>query len=224
MSADTVCVIPALNAESTVEMVVTSVRRAVPDIVVIGVDDGSTDHTRSVLHRVCNQTIAFDRNRGKGAALRAAFAVAQASGAQTLLTIDADGQHDPSFAPHLLAQLASADLVIGVRQTNTSTVPPQRRFANWLSTAVTQAVIKRPVRDSQSGFRAMRTTVIDAVQARGDRYEFETDFLVRASRAGYTIAEVPIPTIYGPPSHFREIRDTWRVARILWSHRAAVFR
>ena len=224
MTADVVCVIPAFNAEPTIESVVTSVRRTVPDVLIVGVDDGSTDHTRAILHRVCNQIIVFETNRGKGAALRAGFAAAAEKGAKTILTIDADGQHDATFIPHLLVQLAKADIVIGVRQITTKVVPPQRRIANWLSTAATRAVTKWPVRDSQSGFRAIRADVVRAVDARGDRYEFETDFLVRASYAGYTVAEVSVPTIYGPPSHFRKFSDSWRVARILWSHRSAVFR
>jgi glycosyltransferase involved in cell wall biosynthesis len=224
LSKAIVCVIPALNACSTVETVATSVRRAVPGIFLIGVDDGSTDYTRLALRRVCDRTIEFDFNRGKGAALRAAFALIQSMETEAILTIDADGQHDPTFAPKLLTELGCADVVIGVRQINTTTVPSHRRIANWLSTAAIRAVTKWPMRDSQSGFRAIQASVLSRVQPLGNRYEFETDFLVRASYAGCRIAEVTIPTIYGPPSHFREISDSWRVARTLWSHRAAVFR
>jgi hypothetical protein len=56
------------------------------------------------------------------------------------------------------------------------------------------------------------------VDARGDRYEFETDFLLRAARAGFRVAAVPVPTIYGPPSHFREMRDGLRVVDMFCRH------
>lgn len=223
METPVVCIVPALNAEPTVDKVVTALRREVPSAYVIGVDDGSTDGTRSRLRRACDQTIEFDVNRGKGAALRAAFAAATERNANAVLTIDADGQHDPAFAPRLIDRLSAGDVVIGARQINTVTVPPHRRFANMLSSAATRAVTKCPISDSQSGYRAIKADVLRTIEARGDRYEFETDFLVRASRAGFTIVDVPVPTIYGPPSHFREFSDAWRVARILWSHRDAVF-
>jgi glycosyltransferase involved in cell wall biosynthesis len=228
MNGCVVCVVPAFNAEPTIDMVVTALRREVRNAFVLGVDDGSTDGTRARLRRTCDQTIEFDQNRGKGAALRAAFSAAtncaDAGEPHAVLTIDADGQHDPAFAPRLIDRLAVGDVVIGARQINTVAVPPHRRLANVLSSAATRAVTRCPIADSQSGYRAIKTHVLRSVDARGDRYEFETDFLLRASRAGFTIVDVPVPTIYGPPSHFRVVRDAWRVTRTLWSHRSAVFR
>lgn len=219
-----VCVLPAYNVQSTVFDVVGALRRALPYAIVLGVDDGSTDSTRAVLEHACDDMLAFDSNRGKGAALRAAFEYALARHPTApVLTIDADGQHDPAFAPRLLERLADADMVIGTRHIAAVSVPPHRRLANRLSTAATSAVTKLHLADSQSGFRAIRPEVLRRVRARGDRYEFETDFLVRASHAGFRIAEVEVPTIYGPPSHFREIADAWRVARVLWWHRGSVF-
>jgi len=224
MVTPVVCILPALNAEPTIDKVVSGLRREVPHAFVIGVDDGSTDGTRSRLRRACDQTIEFDVNRGKGAALRAGFAAATERNADAVLTIDADGQHDPAFAPRLIDRLSAGDVVIGARQINTLTVPPHRRFANMLSSAATRAVTKCAIADSQSGYRAIKGDVLRRINARGDRYEFETDFLVRASHAGFTIVDVPVPTIYGPPSHFREFSDAWRVARVLWSHRSGLFR
>lgn len=220
-----VCIIPALNAERTVGSVIAAIRNALPGAAIIGVDDGSTDGTRAILRRACDHSIEFDQNRGKGAALRSAFAyVASTWPLRPVLTIDADGQHDTAFAARLLAALAHADVVIGTRQISGLTVPPHRRIANRISSAATRAITRCPISDSQSGYRALRPGVAAAIDARGERYEYETDFLVRASHMGYRIAEVAVPTIYGPPSHFRELSDALRVARVLWSHRAAAFR
>ncbi|MGI8510794.1 MAG: glycosyltransferase family 2 protein [Gemmatimonadaceae bacterium] len=220
-----VCIIPALNAERTVGAVVASIRSVLPGVVVLGIDDGSTDGTRAVLARGCDHVIGFAENRGKGAALRSAFAFAASTwNLRPILTIDADGQHDTAFAPALLDALVRADVVIGTRQITGLSVPPHRRLANRISSAATRAITRCPISDSQSGYRALRPGVALAIAARGDRYEYETDFLVRASHMGYRIAEVAVPTIYGPPSHFREWSDALRVARVLWSHRAAAFR
>ncbi len=220
-----VCVLPAFDAESTAASVIAALRRHVTGAFVLGVDDGSLDATRLVLKRACDHVICFESNRGKGAALRAAFAYAAEHFSRSpVITLDADGQHDPAFAPRLLKALDIADIVIGTREIDTPAVPRHRRIANLVSTAATRAVTRLQLKDSQSGFRALRPEVVGAIEAQGDRYEYETDFIVRAAHRGYRIAEVGIPTIYGPPSHFRELVDSWRVARVLWSHRAAAFR
>jgi glycosyltransferase involved in cell wall biosynthesis len=220
VSADPVvaCVVPALDAAGTVGRIVRGLRAALPHALVVGVDDGSTDGTRAVLAAACDRVVAFDENRGKGAALRAGFDAARALGAEAVLTIDADGQHDPAFAPRILGALSRADLVIGTRDRRRTGMPVHRRVSNALSSAAISRCAGCPLPDSQSGYRAIRRELLDLVHAVGDRYEFETDFLIRAARAGWRIAGVPIPTIYGAPSHFREVRDAMRVIGTIWRH------
>lgn len=219
-----VTIVPAYNAEATAGRVVKDVKRHLPRTFVIGVDDGSTDGTRSVLRSTCDEVIEFDKNQGKGAALRAAFKSAVDKGAAAVLTIDSDGQHDAAFAPAIVNALSGADIVIGTRDLSGKSVPFQRRIANAISSAATRAVSGGAVRDSQSGYRAMKIEVIKKVDAIGDRYEFETDFIIRAARAGFTTTNVPISTIYGSPSYFREFRDAWLVIKVLWRHKAGVLR
>ena len=215
------CVIPALNAGDSLGAVVRALRDAVPRAVIIGVDDGSTDATASVMRAHCDRTVMFDRNRGKGAALRAGFTEALSLQPAAIVSLDADGQHDPACTPRLLAALKDADIVVGARRREGGTMPLRRRMTNALSAAATRRLAGCDVADPQSGFRAMRTSVVERVNARGDRYEFETDFLLRAARAGFRIAAVPIPTIYGPPSHFREMRDGFRVVATFCRHACA---
>jgi hypothetical protein len=97
-------------------------------------------------------------------------------------------------------------------------MPAGRRLTNRLSAAVVAHCIGREVADAQSGFRAMRSHLIDQVRPRGDRYEFETEFLILAGRLGARITFVPIPTIYAAnvPSHFRPVRDSARIVTTLW--------
>ena len=212
------CVIPALNAERSVGSVVRGLRRAVPTAFIIGVDDGSSDGTGSVMRAECDRTVVLATNRGKGAALRAGFADALALDPVAIISLDADGQHDPDCAPSLVSALDDADVVVGARQRGEGGMPLRRRVTNALSVAAARRLAGCDLVDPQSGFRAMRTSVVRTVHARGDRYEFETDFLLRAARAGFRIAAVPIPTIYGPPSHFREMRDGLRVVATFWRH------
>lgn len=219
-----VVLVPAYNAEPTLANVVKGVRRNLPNALIIGIDDGSTDGSRKLLRTVVDETIEFDKNQGKGAALRAGFAKALERGASAVLTIDSDGQHDPAFAPAIVGALDRADIVIGTRDLSGAGVPKHRRIANMISSAATRAVSGGKVRDSQSGYRAMKAEVLRKVHAVGDRYEFETDFIIRAARAGFTTVNVPISTIYGSPSYFREFRDAWLVIKVLWRHKAGIFR
>lgn len=218
------CVIPALDAAATLRELVGRLRTALPHALVVVVDDGSADATSAVARECCDVLVRFPANRGKGAALRAGIAAALARGVAAVVTMDADGQHPPEAAPALLAALAQADIAMGARSRRDGDMPLGRRMTNALASAAVGAIIGSSVADSQSGFRAIRRVVLESVTARGDRYEYETDFLIRAGRAGFRIEAVPIATVYGAPSHFRAIRDSTRVVRTIWRHRAGALR
>ncbi len=223
MIASVACVIPAYDAAATLGAVVAGVRAAVPHARIIVVNDGSGDGTGEAASG-SDVVIDFERNCGKGAALRAGFAEALRHGVSAVLTLDADGQHDPAHGPALLAALEHADLVIGSRALLGTAMPVGRRLTNVLASAAVGAITGAPIRDAQSGFRAVRRPVLERVRAVGARYEYETDFLIQAARAGFRIAAVPIATTYGAPSHFRRWRDSMRVVRTIWRHRAGAFR
>ena len=183
----TVVVLPAYNAEKTVTAVVRGLKQRLPGVQIVGINDGSVDGTGALLRSLCDRTIEFTVNRGKGSGLRAGIAVAVELGCEAVLTIDSDGQHDPAFAPSLLDALEKCHIAIGTRDLTGEQMPRHRRLANHLSTTATRIVSGGVVKDSQSGFRAIRREVIDEIHAEGDRYEFETDFIVRAANAGFTI-------------------------------------
>ena len=219
MSSRVACVIPAYRAADTLEQVVRALRAALPDARVIVVDDGSPDATAAVADAVADRAIRLSHNQGKGAALRAGFADVLRGDNDVVLTLDADGQHDPACAPALLAALDDHDVVIGQRGRSGSTMPLGRRMTNAMSSLAIAHVAGLRLDDTQSGFRAIRRRVLEEVDARGDRYEFETDFLIRAARAGFRVANVAIPTVYGATSHFRGMRDSARIVKAIWAHR-----
>ena len=219
-----VCVIPAYNAARSLGAVIAGLRESLPNAVIVGIDDGSADETGDIVSKQCDSGESFETNRGKGAALRAGFSHAIALGATRILAIDADGQHDPRCAPSLIEALDTADVVVGTRRRDRRSMPLPRRLSNALSSAAISTIAGQRIPDSQSGYRAMRRSVVETVRAVGDRYEFETDFIIRAARARFNIASVPVPTIYVPRgqggrSHFRECRDTARVVATILRHR-----
>ena len=209
-------VIPAFQAERTIRAVVARTRAAAPTAQVIIVDDGSTDDTARAAD---DFVIGHDANLGKGAALRDGIDEAMRHGATAIVTLDADGQHPPEQIPSLLAPIVSgqADIVLGSRERG-PTMPVGRRVTNWLSARLASRIGGQPVTDAQTGFRAFTREVAAQIRPSGDRYEFETAFLLDAVRAGFRLSSVTIPTIYGPPSHFRTWRDTWRLARVFARH------
>ena len=228
-------VIPALDAAATLARVVGGVRRALEgdelrgsgaltEASIVVVDDGSRDATPQVAANAGADVIILPRNRGKGAALRVAFADALDGEVDAVVTLDADGQHDPACLPSLVAALAEADVVVGVRRREGTPMPFHRRASNAISSWAISRCAGVPLPDTQSGYRAIRAEVLEHVEPRGDRYEFETDFLILAARAGFRIVGVPVPTIYGAPSHFRALRDAARVIATIWRHRREAFR
>jgi glycosyltransferase involved in cell wall biosynthesis len=218
MSGRVACVIPAYNAAATVGAVVRGVRAALPDATIFVIDDGSADDTARVAEEAGAISTRLATNGGKGAALRLGFRQVLAAGCDVVVTVDADGQHDPSFAPALVAGLGGADVVVGVRARRGTRMPVQRRFTNAISSAAVSVCARCWIADAQSGYRAIAAQVLRDVEPVGDRYEFETDFLILAGRRGFRIAGVPVPTIYGRQvqSHFRPVTDTGLVAGRIW--------
>lgn len=212
-------VIPAFQAARTIGDVVARSRAALPDAQVIVVDDGSDDGTGDQGRGKGATVLTHPQNRGKGVALRGGVARACADGATVIVTLDADGQHPPAEIPRLLGPIAAggADLVLGARERN-GAMPVGRRFTNWLSARLASRIGGQRVRDAQTGFRAFTREIAERVQPAGDRYEYEVNFLLDALRGGFRVASVLVPTIYGTPSHFRSLGDTWRMARAFARH------
>ncbi len=212
-------VIPAFQATATIGDVVTRTRATLPDAQVIVVDDGSTDGTGEEGRGKGASVLTHPRNRGKGVALRTGIARACADDADLIVTLDADGQHPSEEIPRLLAPLAEgrADLVLGARRRD-GVMPLSRRFTNWLSATLASRIAGQRLHDAQTGFRAFTRAVVERIQPAGDRYEYEANFLLDALRAGYRVASVEVPTIYGPRSHFRSWTDTWHMARAFARH------
>ncbi len=211
--------IPAKDAASTIGAVVRGLRAAVPDLEVFVVDDGSTDDTGARAVEAGALVLHHETNLGKGAALQTGFDAAVASGAEVVLALDADGQHDPASAPALLAALAGSDVVLGSRRADRNAMPWLRKATNDVTSWWVSRLARQTIEDSQSGYRAVRAAVLRTVRPESRRFEYESEFLVAAAREGFRIGSVPIPTLYNAPgSHIDPFRDTIRFIRFVWRH------
>jgi glycosyltransferase involved in cell wall biosynthesis len=210
-----IALIPAYNEGPRIADVV---RGAGSHLPVLVVDDGSRDDTVARA-RAAGATVIEQRpNQGKGAALRAGFARARADGAEAVLTLDADGQHDPAEIPAFLAAWDARprpDLVIGRRDFRR--MPFIRRLSNVLGGRAFSWAVGRPIPDNQSGYRLIGRRVMEATLASDEGgFEFEVEMITTCIRMGGTIAWVPIRTIYaGEPSHIRPLAHLRSFVRIV---------
>jgi len=212
-------VIPARDAAGTIASVVRGIQEAIPGSSVIVVDDGSSDGTGARARDAGAVVVRHEVNQGKGAALQTGFDEALRLGADAVIALDADGQHDPMLAPGLLRALEDCDLVIGSREGDRTSMPWLRRKTNDVTTWWVSHLARQRIPDSQSGYRAIRATVLQAVRPESRRFEYESEFLIGAARKGFRIGEAPITTLYNAPgSHIHPVRDTLRFIRLVIRH------
>jgi glycosyltransferase involved in cell wall biosynthesis len=205
--------IPALQAEAFVADIVRRTLAVLPDLLVI--DDGSSDHTGDVARSAGAEVITMPHNRGKGAALRAAFCEFFRRGYEAVVTLDADGQHLPEEIPKLLSGWEEGgDLVLGTRERLYSQMGRLRRTSNRASSRAISIVAGTRLRDVQTGFRLYTRPLIAATGFPEPRFEAETAVIVRAVRRGFSIITVPIDLGYADglaTSHYRPILDSLRI-------------
>lgn len=206
--------IPAYDAAPSIGAVVRGTLAILPDVLVI--DDGSRDATADEARRAGASVVSFPENRGKGAALRHAFALLFERGVEAVVTLDADGQHLPDEIPRLLECMDDADLVVGGREHLFSGMSPLRRTSNRLSSTVISLVAGARLGDVQSGFRLYHRRVIERTGFPECRFDAESAVVVRAARYGLHIVSVPVRLGFADgrlTSHYRPIVDSLRIAR-----------
>jgi glycosyltransferase involved in cell wall biosynthesis len=210
-------VIPAYNEAPTVGRIVTRARAYAPVLVV---DDGSTDDTPRIAHAAGADVVRHGVRSGKGQALRTGIAAARIRGATHMVTLDADGQHDPADVPRLLdaARRCPRAIVVGNR------LGPDRpamlvtranaiRIAGFFVTFASGVAVT----DTQSGFRVYPLALFEDVQPIAGGFVFETEVLVAAAGRGVEIVEIPIGTVPRAMrrSRFRPLVDGVAIAAYL---------
>lgn len=213
-----ICILlPGYNEEKMIGQVVSKARKVINDVIVV--DDGSTDDTYQIAKSAGAIVIRHEVNKGKGAALKTGFQYALEHNYQAVITMDSDGQHDVNDIPNFLNALSEgkAGIVIGSRMKDISTMPAIRKVTNKLTSYISSLLMHQKVDDSQSGFRLITSDVLRSIKLESDRYDMESEILIKASRAGFQIISVPIKTIYGQEkSKINPLIDTYRFIRLVF--------
>jgi len=191
--------VPAFNEEKTIAKVVLKAQEYSDKVVVC--DDGSTDLTAEIAERLGAEVIRHDGRLGYGAAIQSLFRRARELGADVLVTLDADGQHDPSEVPNVVKPIVDgvADVVIGSRFVDERlayTLPWYRRAGIKFITKLANNSSKYAVKDAQSGFRAYNRKAIEKLVMFEDGMGVSVEVLVNARKQGLRIQEVPATCNY----------------------------
>ncbi len=191
-----VAVIPCLNEERFIGDVVTRAAKYVDKVIVV--DDGSTDRTAQAAVQAGAEVISHPASLGAGASTRTGLEAALGDGAEVIVTLDGDNQHNPDEIPFLLKPLTTgnADMVIGSRFMKKDCAPVYRKFGinliNWLYNFGR----KDRLLDSQSGFRAYSRKAAESMHITYQDFGFSIQTLVQARKKGLKMVEVPISCIY----------------------------
>jgi len=192
-------IVPSYNIEGTVAEVV---NRCPPEYEIIVVDDGSGDRTREKALETRARVVSHERNMGKGQAMITGM---QNASGEIVVFIDGDLQHIPEDIPRLVEKITNEgyDLVIGSRRlSKTEGMPIVRRASNKISTTLVRLSLGVKIRDTQSGFRAIRKECLERMGLKAKRFEVETEMLVKAAKLKLKITEVPISIVYNEDSDF----------------------
>ena len=211
-----IIVIPVYNHGTTLRNVVQRTLKVHDRVMVV--DDGSSDGGVDTLEGLEVDIIRHSKNLGKGAAILSAAEKAWRSGMTHMVTVDADGQHDPDDLRRFIPELEAYPdaIIVGKRDFHGAYVPASSRVGRAISNFWLRAETGRALGDAQSGFRAYPIALFEQLKLRERRYSFEIEVLVKAAWVGIELREVDISTYYPSPaervSHFHLFRDNFRLS------------
>ncbi len=210
--------IPAWNEATRIGPVVEAARAHLPVLVV---DDGSGDDTSAVAEAAGATVVRHTRNQGKGVALMTGFTWALERGCEAVLTLDADGQHDPADIPRFLAayDAGAGGLIIGRR--DFSQMPFLRSLVNPFGSWLLSLALGTRIYDNQCGYRLYSRRLLERLDLTTTGFELEVEVIIQAVCKGMRIGWVEIRTIYGvgEVSYFHPLKDTARFLGMVWRAR-----
>jgi glycosyltransferase involved in cell wall biosynthesis len=190
-------VVPAYNEETVITSVIHEIRNAGYSNIVI-IDDGSKDQTQDAAKQAGAIAFKHQINRGKGAATKTGIEAAKLLGADIIITMDGDGQHDPHDIKNLInpIQKNHCDVVLGSRLINPKGMPGYKILHNKIGNILVWYLYGLYVTDSQSGFRAYSRHAAEVINTKTDRYEYDSEVIREIYKYQLKYQEIPIQVRY----------------------------
>lgn len=190
-------VVPAYNEERVIQDVISEIREYGYENIIV-VDDGSADQTQKKASEMDIISLRHKINRGKGAATKTGVEAAKLLEADIIVTMDGDGQHDPSDIEKLISPIIEYDydVVLGSRLMNPKGMPWYKILHNKIGNAITWYLYGLWVTDSQSGFRAYSSRATEKINTKADRYEYDSEVIREIYKYKLKYKEIPIKVRY----------------------------
>ena len=184
-----IAVMPAYNEEKTIARAVTETKQYVDKVIVV--NDASSDATATLARKAGAVVVNHQKNSGLGSSLRTGFSKALSMKADIIVTIDADGQHEPREIPLLLAKLREGyGFVLGNR--DLSRYPFIKKLGNFFLNNATNFISGTSLRDTESGFRAFTADALKKLHLIAERYEIAVEIVFEVGRNRIKAANVPV--------------------------------
>ncbi len=210
-------IIPAYQEEKHVGGVVLRTRAQLNHVLVV--DDGSSDQTALRAREAGAEVIVHPANRGKGETIKTGLHHWFDRDFEFIIILDADGQHRPEEIDRFVAAAlgpAHPRLLIGNRMKDVARMPPLRRLVNRHMSNQISRVCGQAIPDTQCGYRMLHRDLIPEMFGGAERFDYETEMLIFASRRGFRIESVPISTVYSDEvSSIHPVRDTIRFFKLM---------
>jgi glycosyltransferase involved in cell wall biosynthesis len=219
--SQTAALIPAYQDEKHIGDIVRRTRERLDYVLVV--DDGSTDQTAQRAREAGAEVIVHYQNRGKGEAIKTGLGHWLGREVTWVSLLDSDGQHLPEEIDRFLAAAACATqptFLIGNRMNDLTGMPFIRRVVNRYMSSKISRLCGQNIPDTQCGFRMVGRHLVPELLSGGNRFEYETEVLIIASRKGYRIESIPITTVYSDQvSKIHPMRDALRFLKLMWRYR-----
>jgi len=217
MGMKTCVLIPSYNVGSTIGGIVKKIKGMGLEVIVV--DDGSTDGTERIAADNGAIVMRHVKNLGKGASIKEGFDfILKGTSFDAILIMDGDGQHSTrdiqKFILH--AREENSDIVIGNRMGITKNMPFIRFVTNRFMSSVLSFICKHRIPDTQCGFRLIKRNVLEKIKLDSDKYDLESEILIKVSRKKMKITSLPVETIYKDElSRIHPVKDTIRFIGLL---------
>lgn len=207
-------IIPASNEEKHIEGVIKNTKKFANNILVV--DDGSKDKTSIIAEKSGAFVLKHIVNLGKGAALKTGCEYAIKKGAEKIVVLDADGQHDPKEIPKFVKALDNTNIVFGYRRLNKK-MPFVLRYGNWFIFFMTKLLFGLKIVDTQCGYRAFKAKVYNKIKWNAVDYSMESEMVANVGKANLKYHQIPIETIYSDKYKGTTVIDGARIVlNMVW--------